>query len=693
LLACALSSAAADYTTYVGDAYTYQVVTAIAVDANGNTYVTGNRGLPASDGSVLFDIFVSKLDQSGNLTILATLGGKASDQANGIALDPAGNIYIAGATSSPDFPLRHPVQGVPSSSGVDGQTGFLVKLSANGTVLYSTYLGGTTDSSTMNAVAADSQGNAYVTGETFASDYPRTPDLPADGASSEAEAVSAAFFAKISSAGDKILYAGGLTAPTHACGGGSICFLSAVATSGVAIAVDPAGNAYIAGNTSGTGLPATAGALRTDGIGAFVAKVNAAGTGLDYLTLLGAANYVPGGSSPNSNPGNSVYAIAADPAGNAYIAGSTSDPNFPVTPSAFQPRFSLANSQIDSTTPSDAFVAKLNPTGTAMIWATFLGGAGQDQAHTIAADSAGNVWVSGTTQSTDFPASSGFPGGNEFLVEFNPSGSSLSYAARFPVNTVGVALAIDAGGVIHAAGATGLVSTYTPGQSSAGRLLGIDNSAGGALEGRVAPGELFSIYGLHVGPSSPSSAKFRAAGFLPTALAGVQVAINGTPVPLLYVSDTQINAVAPLELVSTAPASLRVSINAVPLPDFRLVVDPAIPQVFRCPDGSAAAINQDGAVNSETNPAKVGSFVSIWATGIGFTPGVDGQMTTAAQQLCACTIHDIAQNQDIIPSYAGAAPEMVTGIVQINFRVNATGNYYLTVNGKNSDPFSIFITP
>jgi hypothetical protein len=105
------------------------------------------------------------------------------------------------------------------------------------------------------------------------------------------------------------------------------------------IALDPAGNAYIAGNTYGLGLAATPGALRTDGIGAFVAKVNAAGASLPYSTLLGAANGIFGGALPNSNPGTLAYAIAVDAAGNAYVAGSTFDAAFPVTASAFDGEF------------------------------------------------------------------------------------------------------------------------------------------------------------------------------------------------------------------------------------------------------------------------------------------------------------------------------------------------------------------
>jgi uncharacterized protein (TIGR03437 family) len=695
---CALPSVAADYATYIGDAYSY-TVTSLTTDQAGNTYITGARAVivPDSSASPISDIFVSKVDPSGNVTLIATVSGKSSDQANGIAVDPTGNIYVVGSTSSPDFPLHLPLQNSPSALGAS--TGFLVKFSANGTVLYSTYLGGTLGYGSLAAVAADSLGNAYVTGQTFASDYPHTAGLPAGRASaSPGSSVSAAFFAKISPAGDKIVYAGGIVAGETACGGGSSCFTSTISNYGIAIALDPAGNAYIAGNAFGVGLPATAGALLAAGIGAFVAKVNANGAGLGYLTSLGSVNYAPPPVATNSDPGNIVWAIAADAAGNAYIAGSTSDPNFPATASAYQPKpaFPTPSNPYQPEPASDAFVAKLNPTGTAMVWASFLGGSNQDIARALAVDPSGDVWVSGTTLSADFPSSSGFPGGGEFLTEFNPAGSSLLYSARFPSSTVATALAIDPAGVVHFAGNNGLVSTLTPGQAGP-RLFGIGNAAGGVMAGRVAPGEVISLYGLQIGPSTAVSSAFNSAGFLPTTLAGIQVTIGGTPAPLLYVSDTQINAVAPVELTANTTTALNFSLNGVPQPAFRMVVDQAAPGVFGGPNGYAAAINQDGTINSQTNPAQTGSYVSIWATGIGYSTGADGQMATAAQQGIGVIIHDSSYDQDIFPIYAGAAPGMVNGVAQINFQVgkslDGVGTYYLSVSGKNSGTFTVWLTP
>ena len=143
-----------------------------------------------------------------------------------------------------------------------------------------------------------------------------------------------------------------------------------------------------------------------------------------------------------------------------------------------------------------------------------------------------------------------------------------------------------------------------------------------------------------------------------------------------------------------AAVNLEISNGSLTLAPFRIVVDPANPGVFLEPNGTAAAINQDGTVNSASNPAPNRSIISIWATGTGYAPGSDGQMATAAQPTCSCVIS--SQTTNLSPTYAGAAPGMVNGIVQINFMVNAgfapVVQYSLSVEGKTSNPFSVYVS-
>jgi uncharacterized protein (TIGR03437 family) len=210
------------------------------------------------------------------------------------------------------------------------------------------------------------------------------------------------------------------------------------------------------------------------------------------------------------------------------------------------------------------------------------------------------------------------------------------------------------------------------------------------------PGELISIYGPHIGPATPVTATANAAGFLPTSLAGVQVLCNGVAAPLLYVSDSQINAVAPQGAEPDSSMTVQIVSNSVTSPGFPATVVTADPQVFQNAVGTAAAINQDDTVNSASNPAKAGSIVSIWATGTGaiYPRPLDGQISTTAQDYdcCQITLGPVV--------YAGAAPGMVAGVVQINFQIPAPdigtpGAYQFTVltGGQSSNPVGIYVTP
>jgi uncharacterized protein (TIGR03437 family) len=658
---------AADFTTYIGDSNDYRVARAIA-DASGNTYVAGSRA---------GGMFVLKLDVTGKIALFATLSGKGTDQANDLAVDAAGNLYLAGATNSTLLPLRNAMQSTPGP-------GFVVKFSPDATqILYATYF-----PEAIQALALDTAGNIYVTGSTYSTAFPVTPGLPAGTVTpfGSIEATSAAFLTKISAVGDRILYSTRISGHQKNCDAGSSCFLSSRSTAGRALAVDTAGNAYLAGNTDTADLPTTTGALLGQGTGAFVAKVNSAGTALVYLTYLG-PGYLPAG--PNIDAANSVTAIAADVAGNAYVTGSTFDDAFPATGGSYQ---------VARAGGTDAFAAKLNPQGSGVVWATYLGGKGTDAAHAIALDSAGNVWLSGTTDSPDFPNPPGWSQGSDFVAALNAAGSALTYSSRLPNDTAAASLAVDGAGTLHLAGYGGLVSTLTPTQPLAPRIFGIANAAFGPAGGRMVGGELISIYGPHLGPATPVAAVPDASGMMPASLGGAQVSVNGSPVPLLYVSDSQVNAVTP-QYLSGITARVRVSFNGVETADFVAAVVAATPEIFQRGDGTAAAVNQDGSINSAEHPAPPGSIVAIWATGIGATPyggGQDGRLATGALDFGCCQVYAQGRAADVL--YGGTAPGMVAGVVQVNFQLPSQLAYYgptldisLSAGGVSSHLAQIYV--
>ena len=665
---------AGSFTTYIGTTYPY-TVSAVTTDAASNTYIVGSR----SYSPTATDLFLTKLDPTGAILFTDVFGGNGITTGNAIALDPSGNIYIAGTTSANDFPLSKALQTVPGH-------GFIMKLSNDGTtILYSTYFGGAKGPSSITALATDAKGNLYLTGFSYASDFPQSSGLPVAHLSFGLSAISGAIVAEISAAGDKILYSAAIPGTVLACTGGSSCFLSSRNTSGAAIALDAAGNAYIAGNTNTTDLPVTAGVLAPKGIGAFAAKIAAGGASLSYLTYLDSGQTQ---LNPFYAPTTWVSAIAADASGNAYLAGYTNDPGFPATPGALQQVFGSGpnTTGVFVGVPSDAFLAKLNPSATAFTWATFLGGTGNDFARSLSLDSAQNLWATGTTTSPNFPNAQGTSQGGDFLVEASASGSSLLYSSRYPNGTLSQAVAIDPAGSLHVAGPTGIVSLIVPGVKPTISIFGIQNGFGGSLSGQISPAEVISIYGQQIGPVSPVTA-VPTNGFYPTTLGGVEVSINGIDIPLLYVSSTQINAVVPMSIIS---GPIAVTYGSVTSPSFPLQIVNSTATAY------PAVLNQDGTINSESNPAKAGSIVTFYATGFqtSFYPLADGQVATVAKNFCGsfCTISP----SDATIVYAGAAPGIVAGVTQFNVQLPSTPSTYLDLypfGSLNGQPVAVWVGP
>jgi hypothetical protein len=373
--------------------------------------------------------------------------------ASAIAVDNQGNAYITGITTSFSFPTSPGAfQTSDEQLCMNGpcSSAFVTKLNATGTgVVYSTYLGGSTpnvDGEQGYAIAVDSQGDAYIGGVTGQADFPTT----AGAFESVFNGAGEAFISKLNSAGNGLIYSTFLGS-TSGVGGETI----------YGLALDGAGNAYVTGATNDLNFPTTPGAFETTYINSnapaspntvgFVSKLNPAGSALVYSTLLGGTG------------GDGGSAIAVDGAGDAYVGGFARSWNFPVTSGAFQ----TANSAYAG--DEDGFVAKLNPSGTALEYSTFLGGSYTQQVQAIAVNAQGNAYVTGQTQSSDFPVTPGALqpednacnpnfltcSANAFVTELNTSGSGLVFSTYLggDMGGEGCAIALDGSDDVYVAGA------------------------------------------------------------------------------------------------------------------------------------------------------------------------------------------------------------------------------------------------
>jgi hypothetical protein len=428
------------YSTYLGGSG-QDLGLGIAVDSSGNAYVTGwtlstdfptTNPLQASNAGDS-DAFVTKINPTGSALVYSTyLGGNGSDYGYSIAVDSPGNAYVTGYTFSPNFPVTlGAFQTTLNGDAVDNA--FVTKINPTGSALvYSTYLGGDFEDLGVG-IAVDSSGDAYVTGAAKSGDFPVTPGA-FQTTCDISEVQTCAFVTKFNLAGSALVYS------TYLGGGG----VDAV-NDGSGIAVDSSGNAYVTGATSSPTFPVTPGAFQTTLNGAvdnaFVTKIDPSGSALVYSTYLG-------GSGVDDGSG-----IAVDSSGNAYVTGATSSPNFPVTPGAFQTTLNGAD---------NAFVTKINPTGSALVYSTYLGGSGQDLGLGIALDGTGDAYVTGITSSTSFPTMNplqpAYGGGawDAFVAKINRAGSALVYSTYLGGNgsDYGYGIAVDHTGNAYVIGNT-----------------------------------------------------------------------------------------------------------------------------------------------------------------------------------------------------------------------------------------------
>lgn len=567
---------------------------------------------------------IGEYDQSKPLVIdpvlvySTYLGGSGSDFGQGIAVDGSGNAYVAGFTTSTNFPSA---TRVPTGTTGGGGDAFVIKLNPVGNgLIYAAYIGGAANDAARD-LAIDSFGNAYITGQTQSSNFPtlnaHQPTFGGGtcGSVNSPRPCADAFVAKLNPAGSALVFStflggsgediafgiavdsnnnvivAGQTASTNfptlgpirnTNAGGTDAFVTKYNSAGAmaystylgspgedaaqAVAVDATGNAYVAGYAGSTNFP-TASPLQAASGGnrdVFVSKLNPGGSALIFSTYLG-------GSGDDIG-----YGVAIDSLNNVYVSGATNSPNFPTTLNPAQTTYGGG---------SDAFVTKINPAGSALVYSTFLGGSGDDYGSRVAVDATFNAHVTGNTFSTNFPLINIVPGtagsgSDAFVVKLNPAGTTRLLSTYIGGNGSdnGNAIALDSSGNIYITGDTGSTSfPTTPPLVVQAAAAGTGDlfitkinpsqnvnylttvSAANYKGDTIAPEEIVAGFGLNLSTSIEVAATLP----LPTTLAGSTVKVrdsNGVErlAPLFFVAPTQINYQVPA-LTATGRASVTVT--------------------------------------------------------------------------------------------------------------------------------------
>ncbi len=674
-------------------------ITAIAVDAVGNTYATGftcSSKFPTTSGALqtqfgggacllgMFpnpagggDAFVVKLDPTGAVVWATYLGGSGYDAGNAIAVDAAGNVYVAGQTASKNFPVTI---GAAFPSMTTPSDGFVVKLNPTGSqMIYGTYLPGIAFSgiafSGAVSMALDSNGNTYIAGQarpaTF--NFPTTAGAYATSSSAQFTGV----VVKLNPAGSGVVYA------TYLGGNGSDD-----TTSIGAIAVDGAGSAYVTG-VAPADFPTTSGALQpqsgTTVPTTFVAKLNPAGSGLIYSTYVG------------NGAGLGSAAIQVDSQGHAYVLGSGS---IMTTPGALDP----AGTQppwVVGPAPRN-FLVSLSADGSSLVYSTYMSGA-----PALDVDPGGDAYVAGVAYN-GFPVSAGafqrcssgfgFAALDGFAVELTPAGvlAGATYFGGLDTYSVSAIAIAPSGLVSVAAGAYGIFNTgpfvasfqiNDPTEQDGPCLSpAIANAAGPLPAGYLAPGEFVSLPGAGIGPEAGVSTSPDANGLLPTKASGVQVFFDELAAPLLYVQAGQINAQVPWEIAGRSSTQVQVMYNGVATNSVSMMVQSVAPGLFYLNYAASmqgAILNQDGSVNSVNNPARVGDVVAMFGTGGGMAsvPGITGGYWGAGANTLLAPPFPASIDPNSSPAvayigqvdapviYAGTAPTLLSGFFQVNVRI------------------------
>jgi uncharacterized protein (TIGR03437 family) len=659
--------------------FTDTTIEAARVDTSGNIYIAGFQGDPTiPDGE---DAFVSKLYPDGSVSYTVTIGGSKQDYAVALAIDSSGAAYIYGQTASTDFPATSGA--LQTAAGSSSPLGFVAKVSPQGKIVYATLLGGDSEVyPSAGGLLVDSAGQVTVSGQTIYGNFPGSSGAPFTSTDT-----NTFFVVKVDSAGANIV--------------------SALRGLGGQLATDDQGNIYVAGlNARGTNaLPVTSGAfqstysLQVCGGGGqivqycdypYVTKLSPDLTQIVYLT------YVSGswGAKPS--------ALFVDQQYNVLLAGTTNSPDYPATADAFEPLY-IANAPPPPLNclyacvfppPATGYFTKLNANGTGLVYSTFLGGT-QTDTISFAALSEDGIYLSGQASSDDFPGLAGVP--SKCLpatveTRLSLDGSSVSAARIVP----GQVLAYDpVTNTLLAWTGTDLVS-FDPSAPPAAITCILDSADLHPVTA-IAPGELVSIYG----PFFLNGVGVSASGGFPRSLDGVQVTFSGINGPLLYVSSQQINVQAPFEIAGASQVSLTVNSS-----EFNQADSVTLPVTARNPTAFlddtftstvlagcsvsgqqyqggpvALALNSDGSRNSCANPARGGSVVTIFLSGLGVTTPALATGTVNSSPGVALNLPVTLSSGTATVVSAEALPGSISGVweVQLMLPTSPTGAVTLSL--------------
>jgi uncharacterized protein (TIGR03437 family) len=668
--------------------------------------------------------------QSGSilagLLFAAPLFSAASGSAT--AIDVAGNVWRTGQTNSiqttanafQKTAVSTTVCAMEDLSPFQGPTpvycqhAYLIEQDPSGNVLYATYLGGSSQDGA-TAVTTDSQGNIYIAGYTYSPDFPVTPGVVQ--ARNAGPLIPVAVFDPDFPYGPKYIAPGGDAFVAKFSPGGALLFSTFLGGSGsdvpTLIAVDAAGSVYISGTTMSTDFPTVGAALTPNAAGFFFARLNAAGAALTYSTYSASSilafdidntgrAYLTGDfSPPPSRIASGPYVTAVDTSPGSVLNSTFLPPLAPkivgagvaIAIAADQNLFlavspaPLAQNMFEVTPPfrplGASYFLKLSSDATRILAETDVP---QAQFDSLLLDSPGNAYAFGNGTGS-IPAAAVQPlalpcseNGGSFLLETNPAGATMAATYFRQGDDTAVSVA-----------SPGRVSFYNRASSStmqidltaqpAANFACPQNLASSAVNQGIAPGEIFLLSGVGLGPAQGVGATPNAAGQYPNSLGGVQVLFGSQPAPMLFVQANEIHGVAPFSFPFASDQPLiQVKVGSQIVASLEVAeysIDPAIFTV----NGQGAIVNQDGTVNTPANPARLGSIVSIYATGMGYltdasrtvlNPLPDGQVTPIPPPYFFTQVYDpqvLFAGVAGTTLFSGSAPGLIAGVTQINVQL------------------------